>query len=124
MYFLLTQSLIMKIHWLFLKTLLIKDLGLNLSSPLTKQLKDCLEILTNEKSKYLLYCYVYNAFYTTSKLENLSFDTIRKSVYKVKENINVNISPTLKHSVFYDNDINSMNVNDFFEFIVTYLDEQ
>ena len=95
-----------------------------MSSPLTKQLKDCLEILTNEKSKYLLYCYVYNAFYTTSKLENLSFDTIRKSVYKVKENINVNISPTLKHSVFYDNDINSMNVNDFFEFIVTYLDEQ
>ena len=64
----------------------------NLSSPVTRQFRDCLEMLTANNSKYLLFGYLYNAFYTASKLEDVSLDTIRKSVYKVKDIIDNNIS--------------------------------
>ena len=103
---------------------LLKDLNLDLSSPVTRQFRDCLEILTADNSKYLLFGYLYNAFYTVSKLEDVSLDTIRKSVYKVKQNIDANILPTLRHSIFKDNDIISMNLPDFFDYIVKYIDEQ
>lgn len=103
---------------------LLKDLNLDLSSPVTRQFRDCLEILTADNSKYLLFGYLYNAFYTVSKLEDVSLDTIRKSVYKVKQNIDANILPTLRHSIFKDNDIISMNLPDFFDYIVEYIDEQ
>ena len=103
---------------------LIYDLRLNISSPVTRQFRDCLEILTCDNSKYLLFGYLYNAFYTTSKLEDVSLDTIRKSVYKVKQEINLNISSTLRHSIFRDNDINSMNLPDFFDYIVEYLEDE
>lgn len=102
---------------------LLKDLNLDLSSPVTRQFRDCLEILTADNSKYLLFGYLYNAFYTVSKLEDVSLDTIRKSVYKVKQNIDANISPTLRHSIFKDNDIISMNLPDFFDYIVEYIEE-
>ena len=103
---------------------LLKDLNLDLSSPVTRQFRDCLEILTADNSKYLLFGYLYNAFYTVSKLEDVSLDTIRKSVYKVKQNIDANISPTLRHSIFKNNDIISMNLPDFFDYIVEYIEEQ
>lgn len=103
---------------------LLKDLNLDLSSPVTRQFRDCLEILTADNSKYLLFGYLYNVFYTVSKLEDVSLDTIRKSVYKVKQNIDANILPTLRHSIFKDNDIISMNLSDFFDYIVEYIDEQ
>lgn len=103
---------------------LIYDLKLDLSSPVIRQFRDCLEILTADNSQYLLFGYLYNAFYTVSKLEDVSLDTIRKSVYKVKQNIDANISPTLRHSIFKDNDINSMNLPDFFDYIVEYIEEQ
>ena len=96
---------------------------LDLSSPITIQFRDCLEILTADNSKYLLFGYLYNAFYTASKLEDVSLDTIRKSVYKVKDIIDTNISPTLRHSIFRDNDIKSMNLPDFFDYIVEYIEE-
>lgn len=102
---------------------LIYELKLDLSSPVTKQFRDCLEILTANNSKYLLFGYLYNAFYTASKLEDVSLDTIRKSVYKVKDNIDANISPTLRHSIFRDNNIRNMNLPDFFDYIVSYIDE-
>ncbi len=102
---------------------LIHDFKLDLSSPITRQFRDCLEILTSENSKYLLFGYLYNAFYTVSKLEDVSLDTIRKSVYKVKQDIDNNISPTLRHSIFKDNDIKDMNLPDFFDYIVEYIDE-
>lgn len=101
---------------------IIIDFNLDLSSPLTRQFRDCLEILTNDNSKYLLFGYLYNAFYTTSKLEDVSLDTIRKSVYKVKEYINYNISPALRHSIFRDNNIKNMNLPDFFDYIVEYIE--
>lgn len=101
----------------------IKDFKLDLTSPITRQFRDCLEILTTDNSKYLLLGYLYNAFYTTSKLEDVSLDTIRKSVYKVKDNIDVNISPTLRHSIFRDNNIKDMNLPDFFDYIVSYIDQ-
>lgn len=103
---------------------LLKELNLDLSSPTTRQFRDCLEILTAENSKYLLFGYLYNAFYTVSKLEDVNLDTIRKSVYKVKDNIATNISPTLRHSIFKDNDINYMNLPDFFDYIVEYIEEK
>ena len=102
---------------------LLKDLNLDLSSPVTRQFRDCLEILTADNSKYLLFGYLYNAFYTVSKLEDVSLDTIRKSVYKVKQNIDANISPTLRHSIFKDNNINDMNLPDFFDYIVSYIED-
>ena len=102
---------------------LIYELKLDLSSPVTRQFRDCLEILTANNSKYLLFGYLYNAFYTASKLEDVSLDTIRKSVYKVKDNIDANISPTLRHSIFRDNNIRNMNLPDFFDYIVSYIDE-
>ena len=102
---------------------LIDDLKLNLSSPVIRQFRDCLEILTTDNSKYLLFGYLYNAFYTVSKLEDVSFDTVRKSVYKVKDEIDKTISPTLRHSIFRDNDIRNMNLPDFFDYIVEYLYE-
>ena len=102
---------------------LLKDFKLDLSSPVTRQFRDCLEILTAENSKYLLFGYLYNAFYTASKLEDVSLDTIRKRVYKVKDNIDANISPTLRHSIFRDNNIRNMNLPDFFDYIVSYIDE-
>ena len=89
----------------------------------TRLYKDCLEILTADNSKYLLFGYLYNAFYTASKLEDVSLDTIRKSVYKVKDIIDTNISPTLRHSIFRNNDIKSMNLPDFFDYIVEYIEE-
>lgn len=101
----------------------IKDFKLDLTSPITKQFRDCLEILTTDNSKYLLFGYLYNAFYTTSKLEDVSLDTIRKSVYKVKDIIDVNISSTLRHSIFRDNNIKDMNLPDFFDYIVSYIDQ-
>ena len=100
----------------------IKDFKLDLTSPITKQFRDCLEILTTDNSKYLLFGYLYNAFYTTSKLEDVSLDTIRKSVYKVKDIINTHISLTLRHSIFRDNDISSINLPDFFDYIVEYIE--
>ena len=103
--------------------IIIHDLNLDISSPITRQFRDCLEILTCDNSKYLLFGYLYNAFYTVSKLEDVSLDTIRKSVYKVKQDIDTNISPSLRHSIFRDNDINSMNLPDFFDYIVEYLEE-
>ena len=102
---------------------IITDFKLDLSSPITRQFRDCLEILTNDNSKYLLFGYLYNVFYTTSKLEDVSLDTIRKSVYKVKEYINTNISPALRHSIFRDNNIKDMNLPDFFDYIVSYIDQ-
>ena len=102
---------------------LIKIFKLDLSSPITRQFRDCLEILTADNSRYLLFGYLYNAFYTASKLEDVSLDTIRKSVYKVKDNIDANISPTLRHSIFRDNNIRNMNLPDFFDYIVSYIDE-
>lgn len=102
---------------------LIDDLKLNLSSPIVRQFRDCLEILTNDNSKYLLFGYLYNVFYTVSKLEDVSFDTVRKSVYKVKDEIDKKISSTLRHSIFRNNDIRNMNLPDFFDYIVAYLDE-
>ena len=102
---------------------IIIDFKLDLSSPITRQFRDCLEILTADNSKYLLFGYLYNAFYTASKLEDVSLDTIRKSVYKVKDIIDTNISPTLRHSIFRDNDIKSMNLPDFFDYIVEYIEE-
>ena len=102
---------------------IIIDFKLDLSSPVTRQFRDCLEILTADNSKYLLFGYLYNAFYTASKLEDVSLDTIRKSVYKVKDIIDTNISPTLRHSIFRDNDIKSMNLPDFFDYIVEYIEE-
>ena len=101
---------------------LILDFRLDLSSPLTRQFRDCLEILTADNSKYLLFGYLYNAFYTASKLEDVSLDTIRKSVYKVKDNVDANISPTLRHSIFRDNNIKDMNLPDFFDYIVSYIE--
>ena len=101
---------------------IIIDFNLDLSFTLTRQFRDCLEILTNDNSKYLLFDYLYNAFYTTSKLEDVSLDTIRKSVYKVKEYINYNISPALRHSIFRDNNIKNMNLPDFFDYIVEYIE--
>ena len=103
---------------------LLKELKLDFSSPVTRQFRDCLEILTANNSKYLLFGYLYNAFYTASKLEDVSLDTIRKSVYKVKDDINKNISSTLRHSVFKDNNINEMNLPDFFDYIVEYIEEK
>ncbi|MBQ9298255.1 MAG: hypothetical protein IJ223_04425 [Clostridia bacterium] len=103
---------------------IIKDFNLNSSSPVTRQFRDCLEILTADNSKYLLFGYLYNAFYTVSKIEDVSLDTIRKSVYKVKDNIDINISPTLRHSIFKDNDIKNMNLPDFFDYIISYIEEQ
>ncbi len=50
---------------------LIENLNLNLSSPIIRQFRDCLEILTCNNSKYLLFGYLYNAFYTVSKLEDV-----------------------------------------------------
>lgn len=102
---------------------LIYKLKLDLSSPVTRQFRDCLEILTADNSKYLLFGYLYNAFYTASKLEDVSLDTIRKSVYKVKDIIDNNISPTLRHSIFRDNNIKDMNLPDFFDYIVEYIEE-
>ena len=103
--------------------IIIIDFKLDLSSPVTRQFRDCLEILTTDNSKYLLFGYLYNAFYTASKLEDVSLDTIRKSVYKVKEYINTNISPALRHSIFRDNNINNMNLPDFFDYIVEYIEK-
>lgn len=103
---------------------LIYDLKLDLSSPVTRQFRDCLEILTADNSKYLLFGYLYNAFYTVSKLEDISLDTVRKSVYKVREEIASTISPTLRHSIFKDNNIIDMNLPDFFDYIVEYIEEQ
>lgn len=103
---------------------LLDDLKLDLSSPVTRQFRDCLEILTTENSKYLLFGYLYNAFYTVSKLEDVSLDTIRKSVYKVKSDINKNIAPTFRHSIFRNNDIDNMNLPDFFDYIVQYLEQK
>lgn len=54
--------------------------------------------------------------------EDVSLDTIRKSVYKVKDNIDANISPTLRHSIFMDNNIKDMNLPDFFDYIVEYIE--
>ena len=88
----------------------------------TRQFRDCLEILTTDNSKYLLYGYLYNAFYTVSKLEDVILDTIRKSIYKVKDIINTHISLTLRHSIFRDNDISSINLPDFFDYIVEYIE--
>lgn len=102
---------------------IIKDFKLDLSSPITRQFRDCLEILTTENSKYLLFGYLYNAFYTTSKLEDVSLDTIRKSVYKVKDIIDSNITPTLRHSIFRNNNLKNMNLPDFFDYIIEYIDE-
>jgi len=102
---------------------IIINFKLDLSSPITRQFRDCLEILTADNSKYLLFGYLYNAFYTASKLEDVSLDTIRKSVYKVKDIIDTNISPTLRHSIFRNNDISSMNLPDFFDYIVEYIEE-
>ena len=101
---------------------LLNEFKLDLSSPITRQFRDCLEILTANNSKYLLFGYLYNAFYTASKLEDVSLDTIRKSVYKVKDDINKNISPTLRHSIFKDNNINFMNLPDFFDYIIEYVE--
>lgn len=103
---------------------LIKDFRLELSSPITRQFRDCLEILTANNSKYLLFGYLYNVFYTTSKLEDVSLDTIRKSIYKVKDIIDANISPTLRHSIFRDNNIRNMNLPEFFDYIVEYIEEK
>lgn len=89
----------------------------------TRLYKDCLEILTVDNSKYLLFGYLYNDFYTASELEDVSLDTIQKSVYRVKDIIDTNISPTLRHSIFRDNDMNSMNLPDFFYYIVEYIEE-
>ena len=36
----------------------------------TRLYKDCLEILTVDNSKYLLFGYLYNDFYTASELED------------------------------------------------------
>ena len=102
---------------------LLIDFQLDLSSPTTRQFRDCLEILTTNNSKYLLFGYLYNAFYTASKLEDVSLDTIRKSVYKVKDNIDSNISPTLRHSIFKNNNIQKMNLPDFFDYIVEYIED-
>ncbi len=102
---------------------LIYKLKLDLSSPVTRQFRDCLEILTADNSKYLLFGYLYNAFYTASKLEDVSLDTIRKSVYKVKDNIDNNITPALRHSIFRDNNIRDMNLPDFFDYLVSYIEE-
>ena len=41
----------------------------------------------------------------------------------MKDIIDDNISPTLRHSIFRDNDINSMNLPDFFDYIVEYIEE-
>jgi len=101
---------------------LLLDFRLDINSPVTKQFRDCLEILTSNNSKYLLFGYLYNAFYTASKLEDVSLDTIRKSVYKVKDNIDTNISPALRHSIFRNNNINCMSLPDFFDYIVEYLE--
>lgn len=103
---------------------LLKELNLDLYSPVTRQFRDCLEILSTDNSKYLLFGYLYNTFYTASKLEDVSLDTIRKSVYKVKDDINKKISNSYRHSIFKDNDINNMNLSDFFEYIVVYLEEK
>lgn len=103
---------------------LLYEFKLDLTSPVTRQFRDCLEILTSDNSKYLLFGYLYNVFYTVSKLEDVSLDTIRKSVYKVKQNIDTNISPTLRHSIFMDNDLFSMNLPDFFEYIVQYIENK
>ena len=103
---------------------LLKELNLDLYSPVTRQFRDCLEILSTDNSKYLLFGYLYNTFYTAIKLEDVSLDTIRKSVYKVKDDINKKISNSYRHSIFKDNDINNMNLSDFFEYIVEYLEEK
>ena len=102
---------------------IIHEFNLDITSPVTRQFRDCLEILTSDNSKYLLFGYLYNAFYTASKLEDVSLDTIRKSVYKVKQDIDSNISSTLRHSIFRNNDIKNMNLPDFFDYIVEYIEE-
>ena len=43
-------------------------------------------------------------------------------IYKVKDNIDANISPTLRHSIFRDNNIRNMNLPDFFDYIVEYIE--
>lgn len=101
--------------------ILIDDLNLNQFSLITRQFKHCLEILSSKNSQYLLFRYTYNALYSVSKLENISLDTIRKSVYKVKDDINKNISDALRHSIFKDNDLNDMQLPEFFEYLVEYL---
>lgn len=61
-------------------------------------------------SKCVKYIYF---FYTTNKLEDVILDAIQKSVYKVKDNIDINISLTLRHSIFKDNNIRNMNLSVF-----------
>ena len=38
------------------------------------------------------------------------------------DNIDANISPTLRHSIFRDNNIKNMNLPDFFDYIVEYIE--
>ena len=100
---------------------LVKLLKLDLKSPSTRHFVLALQILLNKSSQYLFWGYFYNVIYTISRIENVSTETIRKNLSKIKNDLTSTDNKDLIEAIFKSNKVSELNSSDVLEYCIEYI---